>query len=255
MSIFRKTIVRTTSKNRYTNEPICNFNVYLKQKLQNVIRIVPHSATIPNTFYNVNTFDNSLNILTDAMTVSVALPVGYYNLTTGSPNNIVDSLRTLIQVIDPNLTITYNPSTYKISITHATLNITVLAGTLNESLGYPTTGQGSLINSTEEAINIVDLRGVTEVFVHLSFIENGHFLTESRDNLNSSLNEDVICRIPITSEFGFTSHWENNEEELLSVDMTGARNISYFRIYLTDEDNNILDTNGLNWTFHFVAYE
>lgn len=253
-----KTIVHISSKHRMADEDITDFRVELRQKLQNCFRVVPQSAVIPNTFYNVPSTKNTFNYnIATVGNVNLTLTPGYYSLTTGADNNIIDALNAQIVSVTggANSWFSFDLVTLKITLQHDANNVAVLGtGTMNEVLGYSADGQ-SATGLTAVAPNAVDLRGVETIYVHLSFVENGHYLSEARQGIDVALQEDVLCKIPMNSPFGSTVFWEVNEEELLGFNFRGLRNISNFKIRLSDENNNTVDTNGLNWNIDLVCYE
>ena len=118
--------------------------------------------------------------------------------------------------------------------------------------------EGSQDNSETPSISItgnyvVDLRGLSKVFIHVSFVNN-HFITESGEGSNNPLGEDVLIGVDMVAPFGGTVVYTNTEDDLLGFNLQN-RNISRFRVYLTDEDNNPIDTYGFDWSLTLVVVQ
>jgi len=71
---------------------------------------------------------------------------------------------------------------------------------------------------------------------------------------NDKQKQNVLCNVPVTIPFGGTVSLEEDDSTLDFSVFHGKKNISTVDIKLLDEDNNVLDLNGLDWVLIFRVY-
>ena len=194
------------------------------------------------------------------------IPQGYYTTT-----SLIDHLSTLIVADDATSSIVFSDLNLKITIDNPTKNVVIYETTFNNHvLGYdiPTLipfGTENVImspykqylsvltQSTALSDRLLDLRGVETIFLHCDFVDGNHFLVNERSHGENLLQGDVLDTINVDAPFGSTIYHTNPHSELSSYDFQSPKNISTFRVYLTDQRNNKIMPN-LNWSFNLVVY-
>ena len=239
MDAVTKRLLYINSEHR-TNGVTGDFLVNVDQGLlQNCYFIVPIQFTFTNVFFNVNEQARTFKI----GGVSYTLPLGSY---TGSgPNSIISAINTALTA--SGITMSFSTLTGKVTFT----------STLQFNFDYTATQTNFLkligIRGTEtslydganwvlKGLNIIDLRpDVHRIFLHLDMIAN-HYV----NNNESILGGDVLLQMDLGA-FGEISTFENTDDSIYRVPLANGRNMSTFRLRITDEHNNTLDTFGAEY--------
>jgi hypothetical protein len=210
--------------------------------LHQATRVSLKSAVIPNTQYNItianNTFVWRLDSDTAGVVRTVVVPVGQYT---------TDLLITVLAT-DTGLTITQNPTTFKITFARAQ-NFTIYNKDTNPmatTLGVDT---GSSNVQTMTGQNLPDLGGLRHIYVASSTLSNNVALIADDKQKNN-----VFCDIPVIVPFGAVQIEDNDANTLDYTDFPSRKNISMIDIRLLDERNNVLDLNGLDFVLVFRIY-
>lgn len=204
--------------------------------LANVRQIELKSAIIPNTYYNVNSnnntwlFNNTLN-----GTSTFTIPVGQYTTST---------LITELQSQVPGLTVTQSTLTEKLSFNIAgTYDFTSLAdgNLMAPLLGIENTQNG--LAGTTVADNMPDLTGLRHVYLF------SNTLTDDVMHRAGKVRQNVFATIPITVPFGNSQVHEEAGGSDTHDDhrYIRTRDISNIDMKLLDSDDNVIDLNGLEW--------
>ena len=232
-----------TSNSRY--DIVYDTNDY---DLQLIKKVVLKSAIIPNTMYNVNTYNNVFKFDYNGGDQQFTVPVGQYDI-----NDIIGELTTQIDAI-------ITPQTVSIVQTALTqkLTFTLSAGTLilyNEDdgnllggvLGINETSSAPAISQTADSLT--SLEGLKNVYIASKTLSN-HTAMITRNKSK----QNIFCNIPITATFGSISTVEEDESTLDYTNFHNKKNISSIDIKLLDENNNVLDLNGSDWILIFRVY-
>lgn len=218
-------------RNNYTSDvffSIDNINLD-KAKL---MYISVQTAQIPFTFYNIDDYDNLLVFYNGVTNISYNIPQGNYNVIT---------LAAKIMSLIPGLTITFNELDNTYTFAYTNLNFGFRStSTIFELLGF-TDGfdyistTGSLTSNI--SINFFTIRNI------LIEIDNLILDNISSDNPN---NASILCSIPISSSSGSIISYSNIYG--ISNRVNNVRNFSNLHIRLLDNDLDLLDLNGANWS-------
>lgn len=189
------------------------------------------NTSIPYSFYNINSTNNTLiYLLSPSVYNTIIIPQGNYNI-----NNLISTLISLMT----GFTITYNNITNKITIIYSLGDFTLL---LNSSilsiLGFSTTSIIRSLNGTRTSDNSINMHPITSINVVSNLITY---------NINKSFlnNNSILCRIPINTPPFSIIEYNNNNNFRINLFINTFNSI---KIKLLDDNGNILDLNGLNFS-------
>ena len=269
-------LLRISSKDKSPESP-SKYQITYKTNdndLHQIRRVVLKSAIIPNSQYNIhnnnNTFvfvdgilsdvevtvppNNSdevtdgvvgdefanIDIITGGIT-KYRVPVGQYTITM-----LIATLENKIS----GLKITQSPLTKKLTLTYGS----PFSVPVNEN-----------INPMAKVLGITeDLDGVStyscKSLPDLSGLENVYIASQTSSNhsamiCNDKQKQSIFCSVGINVSFGQTMILEEDTTSLDYTEFYGARNISTIDITLLDENNHVLDLNGLDWVLTFRVYK
>jgi hypothetical protein len=186
-------------------------------------------ASIPFTFYNINSSNNVLNYSIEGTNYSFIIAQGNYNVI-----NLKDYLMSNL----PGFIITYSPITNKYTFTQNYYGFTFLnTSTCLNILGFSQqtiTSNGTSLTSTQ-SVNLNPIRCVCIC----------SDLPSSNISLNSKNKNNILCSIPITTQPNSIITYLNHNNFKIN---TYANVLSSIRIQLMDQDGNLLNLNGTNWS-------
>jgi hypothetical protein len=238
----RQMQIHLSASNSVTYDNGYVYNVNIVSSLQNHIYISLKHATIPVSWYNVNSNNNIIIIsLLDGTTYNLTIPVGNYTGIT-----LASQINTLVSAVLPSFTCTFSIKTSKLTFTYSTMFF------INYASSYKVLGfQKNIINSSSlngsiyslTSSKVIDLIPVKCVCVHLSGMN-----TDNK-SLNAPNNYSILCSIPVSSSpMGLIIY--NNETFRYN---TEQNQLSQITINLLDQDGNIIEFNGIDFimTFQF----
>ena len=186
-------------------------------------------ASIPFTFYNINSSNNVLNYSIEGTNYSFIIAQGNYNVI-----NLKDYLMSNL----PGFIITYSPITNKYTFTQNYYGFSFLnTSTCLNILGFSQqtiTSNGTSLTSTQ-SVNLNPIRCVCIC----------SDLPSSNISLNSKNKNNILCSIPITTQPNSIITYLNHNNFKIN---TYANVLSSLRIQLMDQDGNLLNLNGTNWS-------
>jgi len=251
MSYFSKSFIYyVNSNNRINqNESQSNFSYYFQNLQDNDFdRVVVLSASIPKSFYLVQDGYNTFILQENTTQVTLTLPPMNYNrnsllttikslLNTNSPNHWTYNMTF------PNININGDDGKYYFSVTGNTSQPSfIFTNGLYEQLGFNANSTNTFVNNTLSSINVCNLSTETTLFIHSNMSQNynsDNTLQEIYSNGESSysyINFINICPHEYSKPL-------NNKES------------NVFNFYLTDENGNIINTNGININFTIMVYK
>jgi len=192
------------------------------------------TAQIPCTFYNVDTINNLLVYnVNGGANINLVIPESNYN---------VNTLLTYLLTVMTGFTITYNTFTNKYTFTHAT-NIFSFksSSTCFELLGF---SDGANYNST--GLTLTSLNSVNFFTIKNVLIECSNLITVNKHSRVNDSNASILTSIPVTVSQGSILSYSNVFG--LSDRITTVKNFAQLRIRLLDQDLDLLDLNGADWT-------
>lgn len=196
------------------------------------IYLTVQHLVLPYSFYNCNAKNNLLRYM-------IGTTVYFINITPGNYN--VNTLKSYLQTNMSGFSISYNNITNKYTFTHKSTLFSILgSSTCLSMLGF---SEGITVNSdnnkTLVSTKCIDLATVKNINVCSTF---------PTDNLIKAQNSDinVIASFPVeVAPFSLITYKNYNQSYRFN---TFTNIISLLAIKLTDQDGNILELNGCDWT-------
>ena len=192
------------------------------------------SAQIPGTFYNVDSI-NQLFVynVNGGANINLVIPPSNYN---------VNTLLAYLQSVMTGFTITFDGQTNKYTFTHAT-NIFSFKSTstcfeligLKEGTTYNSTG---LSLTSDLCVNFFTIQNV--------LIEVSNLITNNKTSNANENNPSILVSIPITTSQNSVLSYTNIFNLFERVHT--VKNFASLQVRLLDQDLDLLDLNGANWT-------
>jgi len=204
------------------------------------------TAIFPNTMYNINRYNQVLNITAPDMAPVNPIPVGQYS--------IVEYIAALKVVLDiaaaPNtFTIVQNPLTKKLVFTKSAGAEFLLPGIDTNAQSRESGSKVETLSAglTATASGMPDLSGLRHIYVES--------MTAGKQLLTGNVNKyHVIADLPIAVPFGAYQTYNFDESTLNQVTYRGAKQLAKIDIRFTDDRNRELDLNGIDWVLIFEAH-
>ena len=195
----------------------------------NYIYLSVQYANIPYSFYNINSTNNVLNYTLNSVNYTVTITPGNYNIT-----QLIAFLKTSMS----GFTISYNSITNKITFSHSTYNFNFLStSTCQEILGF-----SKSINNRSTTLSLVSVNCVSLIPIKcINVVSN--LITYNINKANPN-NQSILCCIPVTTQPNSIIEYKNNNNFRSNLFINQISNIV---IKLTDQNNNALDLNGLDF--------
>ena len=192
------------------------------------------SAQIPGTFYNIDDINNLFNYSVGATNYQILIPQANYN---------VNSLLTyLLTIMSPQgFTITFNSATNKYTFTNTTNFIFKASSNCFELLGFPEGIQISSVANTLTSTLVVNFFTIRNVLIEIS-----NLITNNKTSNAAENNGSILVSIPITTSQNSILSYSNiyNLYERIS----SINNFASLQVRLLDQDLDLLDLNGGNWS-------
>lgn len=198
------------------------------------------SAEIPYTFYNVNSNNNTMTIQeitpglesSTTLTANIVLPQQNYDT-----DEMIATMKELLLAASPPLSFTefsFDNDTNKFTLRHTgngTVKIT--ASTMKNIMGF-TDSQHNIAAQSITADHCVNLAGTSSVYVNLPNI--GLSNLDSRGDLNG-----VVAKLNVNCNPGEYIFYQQTETQYYLISNS---QLQFFQLSLTDDDNNLLEMNG-----------
>lgn len=200
------------------------------QSSDNIINIYfsVYSAEVPNSFYLINQYNNTLYLSDGSTTTTYTITYGNYTI-----SNLITTLQSLLT----GYTITYNSITLKITITHSTIPFQVLANsTISRILGLD-----------DETDSVLSLSYTCPYVVNLLPQQKIHFRSNGLqlDTYNTyDKSTDIFLSLQNTAQLGGAIYYKNNSGNKYLLDINFLQKLD---IRITDDKNRELDFNNCNW--------
>lgn len=215
-----------------------SFDILLNQEVP-MDSLKLQSVTIPNTFYNITSSNNSFTVTEGANTVSVSLTPGLYSI-----NTLLTLLGTALTdnaTLTGTYTCTLDSITQYVTIS-CTTNFTVIStGALARQLGFVNaTAQAG----TEVATELYDLSSLREVYIQVTNIPVS--------SLFNSGVRNIIGKVPLVgAQFGEIVY-HSYDSEATMINFVSTELVDTIGISLVDSSGNLMDNLGIEWSLEFV---
>ena len=216
-----------------------NFDIQLNFAIDAVKSIELMHCSIPNTFYNINSTNNTF-IINESGDVTVTLRNGNYiiaDLVTEITNQL--SALTVATTLDETYTITYNSNTMHILISSTgSFSLSFGNSFLYKVIGFDNETYDDVSNAIE-SVNSVDLNVVKNFLINLNGYKQGQIAT--------NLNHVYTFIIPVTGSPGELIHYNMSDFDQ-KINLNDVR-IDLMHAEIRDQDYNFLDLNNANFVF------
>jgi hypothetical protein len=200
----------------------------IEAPLQHTIYLSIQHLVIPYSFYNIDSNNNFLNYIVGETTYNIYIETGNYN-----PYQLINVLQNIMQ----GFTITYDSIKNKFTFTNNSYEFTFLnSSTCLRLIGFENTIFS--VNKTVTSINSINLQS------HHCVCVQSNLLTGSINSANK-YESNIICSVPVDKPpFSMITYINHNNLKYNLFNNV----ISTMRLKLTDQNNNLIDLNGCNWS-------
>ena len=232
------------------------------ESFRNVLAIQLISATIPTSFYNIDTYDLSrtdpkLEFYYNGVFTSLTIPRGQYVIIvdrTASPfpaNDLLTVIETQFAAVTGSA-ITWSYDTVKnlLSITHASNTLEIKQDNLVDfniwdKLGFQK-AQGPALSLTGDTLP--NISGAQELFIHVARLANNTIDLDKENGIS------LISSVFIDSPFGSTNHYSISSSMANLIKYSAPRTIDYLDIRLRDARGRLIDLNFQDWNMIIRSY-
>jgi len=208
----------------FNNLPIDDGDIYVSVQ----------TAQIPGTFYNLDDINNLLVYsVGSGPNINLVIPPSNYN---------VNTLMTYLMTVMTGFTITYNSANNLYTFTHSSQTFSFKSSsTCFELLGFR---DGSQYNSS--GLSLTSTISVNFFTIRNILIECNNLITVNKTANVADNNASILTSIPITVSQGSILSYSNVFG--LSDRVASVKNFSSLQIRLLDQDLDLLDLNGGEWS-------
>jgi len=201
-------------------------------------------ASIWYNFPNITETNNLFSFSYNGATFNLYLPIGLYNVI--DINNTIS--RSLSNLNDPSISSTFiqlqpNYSTSRVMITFEKAGTTFNASepfSIGSILGIPTPITSAFDGQVLTGINIATINTVNQIYIH-STIAGANGVRIDGDS------GQVVASVPISSSPGTQILYQPFIPDVVPINSVSGQSISRISTWITDENNNILNTFGEKW--------
>ena len=233
------------SKNRINqNDPSSLPAIQMAFPPLHISRITLLTAVIPNTMYTFRNdqfvVNNNFDFIDSTGAVTAVITPGSYN----TAQFITEFTAQLVAVSPDTYTITYNPTTLKLTITSSSALFQIL-GFTGVNFGHnilPYIGFNQVdttAGAVQVAPNAINLGSPKEIFIKCA-----NFQTPIHDSTN---NFTAMFQVSLQSSFGNIEFFEqfNRHETSIKVEQ---RTMNTIYLQLVDENGDLVLLNGAEWS-------
>lgn len=222
-----------------------NFSYKIDLKDHDVDSVSVLQANIPKSYYMVQANKNTFTLTEGVTSYTITIPPGNYtrsNFRTTVQNlmNGNGSVFTYTVEIPLKTTADTGKYYYVVSANDSQPSFTFASdNNVYELMGF-TPGTHTFVGDTLDSENVIKLHREDTIYIH-SDIAGGSTNTMLQEVYADGSDFDHIVFI-------------NRNPEMYSKSINSSHD-GVYRFFITNEDGEILDLNGLNWTMTLVAYK
>ena len=239
-----KRIYYINSRNRVSGTS-SDFHYVLDMKGIEPTHAVVLSCYIPKSYYTFQDGYNSFTLEEDGKQATITIPAGTYNrsnlrtvltglLNTGSPNNYTYSIAVPLSTQGDT-----GHYTFTVSDNGGIQPAFIFTSMCFEQLGFEENSTNNFETDQLESVNIINLQPESTIYIKSDLVQD-------HDNILQEIyggNSISYSGIAYTQQ-----NVEHYSKPLLHKDSNS------FRFYITNEDNQPLDLNGLNCVFSVMVW-
>lgn len=232
--------IQITLNSRYATKYInnthsnCDFYLpFIDIPIQHHIYLSVKSATIPYSFYNINTNNNNLTYIVEGVEKILYIEVGNYNAI---------QFASYCTKNMPNFNVTYNAITNRFVFTNSLYDFSFSPySTCFRIIGFDSKMPNQFFYSVSKkltSINCINMQTVQCINIKTNF-PMGNI-----DSYNMKANRTICC-FPVNAQPNSNIVYENNTDFRSNL---YTNTLTFINIHITDQDNNLIFLNGLDWT-------
>lgn len=244
------TLAIINSKNRLPESiSSSNFSYNIGSAIE-IQELALKSVSLPNTAYNINIHNNTLQINYNSSVISIFIPIGQYNL-----SDLITKITTSFTSQSVSCVIIQDPITYKLTFTFSSPTFIYLGptSTLPYYLGFniPNTPQyPTSPNLIITAPHVPNLQGANNYYIASRTLGQG----VNALLFNAVQNLAIIAVIPNNVPYGSIIQYSPSDI-LLDLKLYSTRqNIQQIDIVILDTNFNVVDLNGADVELCFKCY-
>lgn len=227
---------------------------------RNVLGIQLLTATIPTSFYNIDSYsvtseDPVLSFYYNGALIDLVIPRGQYIIQTERVAPFASNdLLTVIEnefnaVTGSTISWSYDSVKNLLTLTHASNNLEIKSENLDlniwEKLGFQKP-QGPATSLTADTLP--NISGPQELFIHVSQLSNNVV------DLDSDNGISLIGNVFINSPFGSTNHYQIGSSMANLIRYDTKRYIDSLDVRIRDSRGRLVNLNGQDFTMLLRAY-
>jgi hypothetical protein len=211
------------------------FNLNLSTSYSGIKKIELQSAIIPNTWYNINSYNNKLIFNEGALDITATLTNGSYNIIQLTAE-IASKMTTASGVLV--YTCTASGITQKVTITTTSNYILKFsnAGCCNKVIGFASVDTSNALTHTSDYA--YDLNPIKSIY--LDVVQFPH-------QVKNSVGDSHSFIIPIVSTSGYLTIFQNGSNFNQYTPSNPLDYLSAVTCTLKDQNNRLVDLNNAEW--------
>lgn len=203
-------------------------NIYFKDKIVREIMISVSHAEIPNSFYLVNSTNNTLVVNSSTFTI----PPGNYNAV-----NFQSAISSFLSSL--GITISYNIISNKYTFTSGSSFTIQTTSTCERFIGM---GSVALSGTSVISPHVCNFLPLSRLIIRSSAFSTSNYNSADKSN-------DLILSVQNSSAAGSLILWNNYSN--LKYDITHLDSINLVDLQITDDLGNFIDFNNADWFLTF----
>jgi hypothetical protein len=250
--MFNKKVFYINSRNRTAGtDANFTYSIDMKGFSRPPTHCVVLQANIPKSFYIVQGGQNTFTLTEEggANSATVTIPVGNYSRL---------SFRTTLQT----LLNTTSPNGYTYAVTTPTTSSAADTGKFTFTCTGHTLESGFVFTSDSNVFELMGFDiGSTNAFVGGSLVSSNVIKLSKEDtmlihsDLVSGMSSDILQEIYTVESNDFSNIvFQNFAPELYEKQITNSSTSNTFQFFITNEDGQYIDLNGLNWSLTLCCY-
>lgn len=209
---------------------------------QNNLSIKLSSAEIPYSFYTVNAYNNTFNIIENGVPRLITITKGSYD--------IFEFRDLILTLLGGSYTVSVSINTGKMTIINTSL-ITVGLNFISDAfkllgfsnISYSATGATGLTSP-----NIISLFSITGIYLKSNLSGYNIYNTRLNNNLSS-----ILRLIQIEADAFNMINYSSTTDGFITK--LNDKNIDQLIFRLTDQEDNLIDFNGVDFEFTLKIFE
>jgi len=209
---------------------------------QNNLSIKLSSAELPYSFYTVNAYNNTFNIIENGVPRLITITKGSYD---------IFEFRDLIKsLLGSNFTVSVSVNTGKMTIINSSLT-TIGLSFISDAfklLGFSNTTYSATGSVGLTSPNIISLFSITGIYLKCNLSGYNIYNTRLNNNLSSILRLIQIEADP----FNMINYISTTDAFITKLN---DKNIDQLIFRFTDQEDNLIDFNGIDFEFTLKIFE